>query len=349
LPGGKEIVFSTLGGGCGFSPRLWTMAITESAPSRLPILGAGGLMPVVSASGRRLVYVLGGFDLNIWLFDRNHQEGVPWRARPLIAPTSVDGAQQISSDGERIVFASDRSGTTQIWVAASDGSEPVQLTFLERGAGSPRWSPNGKSVVFDGWTEGGAGIFVIDSRGGGSPRPVYVDEGKHTRPSWSHDGEWIYFTSEQTGSREIWKIPAEGGIPKRLTRQGGDHPFDSPDGRFVYYGGLDRASVWRVPAEGGEEIAVIAGVKTIEGDCWDVTNEGIYFVAEEQEPDSETRWMLKLFHFDSEEVTLVADLQGPSNGPTPPTPLDVSPDGSWFLWTRTDRRDSDLMLVENFR
>jgi hypothetical protein len=43
---------------------------------------------------------------------------------------------------------------------------------------------------------------------------------------------------------------------------------------------------------------------------------------------------------------VVAKLDRPPHGAKP---LDVSLDGKWFIYTQTDRNDSDLMLVENFR
>ena len=124
----------------------------------------------------------------------------------------------------------------------------------------------------------------------------------------------------------------------------GGVPFESADGRFVYYVGPGEPAVWRVPVAGGEEVAVVAGLSA--PDRWDVTNDGIYFVAEERDASSRSRWALKLFRFDTQKAPVVTKLDRPTYGATP---LDVSPDGKWFVWVQADRNDSDLMLVENFR
>ena len=81
-------------------------------------------------------------------------------------------------------------------------------------------------------------------------------------------------------------------------------------------------------------------------DRWDVVADGIYFVAEERDAASRTSWVLKLFRFDTQKVSVVTKLDRPAFGATL---LDVSPDGKWFVWVQADRNDSDLMLVENFR
>ena len=46
---------------------------------------------------------------------------------------------------------------------------------------------------------------------------------------------WIYYGSNASGRSEIWKIPAAGGTPVRLTTDGGFEPRESPDGRTIYY------------------------------------------------------------------------------------------------------------------
>jgi Tol biopolymer transport system component len=342
MPDGKEIVYAA-GQATGFTPSLWKIAVAGGEPRRLAILADGGVMPVVSPSGRRLIYVRRSVDTNIWRYDRPERDGDSWQPRKLSASTHLELAPQISPDGRRIVFASTRSGSTQIWVADSDGENQVQLTSLEPFAGSPRWSPDGRSVAFDTRPKGNSDIYVVDSRGG-PPRPIVVEAGNEDRPSWSHDGQWLYFASDRSGARQIWKAPAGGGPPIQLTRGGGGIPFESADGRFVHYAGPGEPAVWRVPVDGGEEVAVVTGLSA--PDRWDVVAEGIYFLAEERDASSRSSSVLKLFRFDTQKVTVVTKLDRPAWGATP---LDVSPDGKWFVRVQADRYDSDLMLVENFR
>jgi Tol biopolymer transport system component len=342
MPDGKEIVYAA-GQAAGFTPSLWKIAVAGGEPRRLPILGDSGVMPVVSPSGRRLIYVRLERDANLWRYDRPERAGDSWQTRKLTTSTHMDSSPQISPDGRRIAFASTRSGSTQIWVADSDGANQVQLTSVEDQAGSPRWAPDGRSIVFDARTKGKTSIYVVDSQGG-PPRPLVVEAGNQDRPSWSHDGKWIYFASGRTGTKQIWKIPVAGGNLIQITRGSGEVPFESADGRFVYYVRPGERTVWRAPVEGGEEVAVVTGLAL--PDRWDVVAEGIYFVAEERDASSRSIWVLKLFQFDTQKVSVVTKLNRPTWGATP---LDVSPDGKWFTWVQMDRNDSDLMLVENFR
>ena len=99
------------------------------------------------------------------------------------------------------------------------------------------------------------------------------------RPTFSRDGQSIYFPSNRSGSDEIWKIPAGGGDPVQITPngEGRDVPKESPDGKFLYYmkGWPRQCSVWKMPVGGGEETMVLDSVHA-DGQ-WAFWKEGIYF------------------------------------------------------------------------
>src|SRR5690348_15880151 len=88
---------------------------------------------------------------------------------------------------------------------------------------------------------------------GGKPRNATSHPAMDAWPSFSHAGNWIYFTSDRTGVFQIWKVPASGGDAVQLTTNGGFMPEDSPDGAYVYYVQTwnPPSPLWRVPASGG--------------------------------------------------------------------------------------------------
>jgi eukaryotic-like serine/threonine-protein kinase len=343
---GKEIVYSW--GRLGQSPRLWRVSAKGGAPRQLPGVGEDGILPAVSAQSRRLIYARATINSGIWRYDVP-KPGTPSKPpQRLIASTRYERTLQIAPDGKRIAFVSSRSGNGEVWIAQSDGSNPMQLTSSQNSfAGSPSWSPDGRTIAFDSLRDGSWNIYTVSSQGG-APRPIVVRDGNDARPSWSADGSWIYFGSNASGTSEIWKVPAEGGEPEQVTLHGGYHSAESPDGKFVYYGKRDEPGLWRMPVAGGNETLVIKDLALADQGFWDLVEDGVCFLREEENA-SGGGWVLKCLHFDTGAVTVVANLLRPPGGATAANPFDFSPDGTWFAYASTDQSDSDLMIVEGFR
>jgi len=100
----------------------------------------------------------------------------------------------------QIAFASDRSGVSEIYLVNIDGTRLQQITFIPEGACQPRWSPDGRQLVFvspctrDLDTYPGASLFLVDIDSG-NLTPLPSSPGGDYDPSWSHDGTRIVFTS----------------------------------------------------------------------------------------------------------------------------------------------------------
>ncbi len=59
-------------------------------------------------------------------------------------------------------------------------------------------------------------IWTVNSAGGDARR-LTSHEGMELFPKISPDGNWIAFSAEYSGSRQVYVIPSEGGLPKQLT------------------------------------------------------------------------------------------------------------------------------------
>jgi len=222
----------------------------------------------VSRIGSRMVYQRVSTDRNIWRIPGPHslleRSGAATR---FIASTEWDFQPQYSPDGKKIVFASARSGTNELWVCDAEGENAVQLTnFHGAGLGSPRWAPDSRSIAFDHDLYGNKDISVI-SIDGGKPRLFTADPSNEDLPSWSRDGRWIYFGSKRSGAWQIWKAPAGGGQAVQVTRSGGEEAFESITAKYLYWGKHDEPGIWRMPVAGGEETRVIekGGTQPIRG------------------------------------------------------------------------------------
>ena len=273
---GREIVFSSKRTG---SSALWRIPVSGGNPQRLEVGSDDSIEPSIARQGHRLAYMRFPLDVNIYRIVLPGAKSPGNSPAPFLASTRRDAGAQLSPDGQRVAFESDRSGSSQeieIWVCDIDGSNCAPVTSFGTWTRMPRWSPDGKRIVCETSRDGKTSIYTIDLETRGVRRLV-ADPSEERVPSWSHDGRWVYFASKRKGSWQIWKVLAEGGAPVQVTKQGGFRPLESSDSRFVYYTkGTDVAGVWRVPSDGGEEILILDQVKR--SDNWEVVDDGIYFI-----------------------------------------------------------------------
>jgi Tol biopolymer transport system component/serine/threonine protein kinase len=342
MPDSSEIVF----GSGGFANQgLWRVKTSQSAmPRRLAFAQDNASAPAVSRQGNRLAYAVGKYDTNIWrigLREADRKPSIPVR---FISSTRLDWEAAYSSDGKRIAFVSDRSGTDEIWICDSDGSNSQQLTSMGgRWVEGPKWSPDNQRIVFHTLQGNQSNLYVISSDGG-VPRRLTTSPGVNEFACWSPDGQWLYFDSNRGGElAQVWKMPSNGGEAVQITRnpKGAATAHLSPDGKVLYYdnGYPDPKSVWKMPVEGGEEIKVLDSVHPAAS--WTVREAGIYFFTM---PDKLGHSDLSIYEFATSKIRKILTIDRPVL-----QFLEVSPDGRTILYTQQDESSSDLMLVENFR
>lgn len=342
---GHEIVYCS---GTLYSQSLWRIPANGSGqPQQLASLGNGVRQPAISRDGSRLAYMRHWDDTNIWRVKvpgpHDTTRASTIGGTPFISSTQGEGMPQFSPDGNRIVFSSARSSRAEnyeIFVCDSDGSNVLQLTSLGALAGAPHWSPDGERIAFDSEMEGNWAIYVIRANGG-KPHRITTDTAHDDAPNWSRDGHWIYFASSRTGEDQVWKIPAQGGKPVQVTRKGGVTGFESPDGKFFYYGkGRYATSLWKVPVDGGEETQVLESL--VRPEDFAVVDAGIYFIPARHAITAVSS--VQFYSFATGKTRLIA-----TTGNRAENGLTISPDGQWILFTQVDHSATELMLVENFR
>lgn len=339
---GREIVFSSTRTG---SDALWRIPVSGGNPRRLEVGSDDSIQASISLHGHRLAYMRYTQRMNIYRVVLPEARNPRVSPSPFLASTRVDIRAQLSPDGKRIAFESDRSGSSrEIWVCDIDGSNCAQLTSLGTQTETPRWSPDGKQIVCESSRGGKTSIYTIDIETR-RVRGLIASPSEERMPSWSRDGHWVYFGSKRSGSWQIWKVPAEGGEPAQVTKQGGKVPFESPDARFVYYSKDGNVGgVWKVPIGGGEETLILDQLKPEMSENWAVVEDGIYFMRF----DVDTKEGAILFSdFATGRVKEIVKLGGHR---IVPFGLAVSSDHRSFFYSVWDQQvGSDVMIVENFR
>jgi TolB protein len=177
--------------------------------------------------GRLAVYYTSYQPGNPDIFYHNLSTG----QRRIIARFSgLNTSAAVSPDGSRLAMILSRSGSPNVWVCNSDGTDFKQLTFSPEDESSPCWSPGGQWICFATKMHERRVLAKVPAGGGTVQRIPTSGVSNPTDPDWSPDGKWIAFTS-QMGDFNICVVPAGGGSATVLVP--GQHPSWSPNSRTL--------------------------------------------------------------------------------------------------------------------
>ena len=143
----------------------------------------------------------------------------------------------VSPDGRFITFGSILEGVSQVYVQASDGGEPIQITHGTEKAAQPKWSPRGDLIAYlqDVGGDENYQIHVIDPKAG-EPRDITNAPGKlHEDFDWSWDGSRVTYVSNRDGQFDVYYSDVDSGVVHRVTNYPSVHhaPQFSPDGTMI--------------------------------------------------------------------------------------------------------------------
>jgi Tol biopolymer transport system component/DNA-binding winged helix-turn-helix (wHTH) protein len=336
-PDGKYIAFES-------GDRMARVPVSGGPVEFTPVYPRIGTL---SPDGRRLAYLE---PPSVW-----RSAPMVWRAklanagakvvsqsRVLVSATGNSSAQ-LSPSQQQLVFESIRSGTGQIWKSNADGSDPLQLTFFETGfPGTPRWSPNEKWIAFDYRSAAQrTQIYLVDSEGRNLRR--LSDDYRDGVPSWSRDGNAVYFASNRSGNWQVWRREISTGKETQITQHGGFAAFESYDAKTLYYAKFDRGGIWKMPVGGGQEVLVTDSLHVGYWGNFAVTDNGLYLV----DADAKNGPAILYYNFQTQRLSPILTFE---KGPVPWTPnLAASRDGRTLLYAQVEFANSTISMAENFQ
>ncbi len=136
----------------------------------------------------------------------------------------------------KIAFVSNITGHKEVYISDYDGYNIKQITFYKSITLFPKFSPDGKKILYTSYRSTGPVLYLKDLETG-AERIISKRKGLNVGGSWSPDGKTIAVTLSIKGNPDIYLIDTSGKIIKRVTRYWGidSNPCFSPDGRKIAF------------------------------------------------------------------------------------------------------------------
>jgi Tol biopolymer transport system component len=133
----------------------------------------------------------------------------------------------------KIVYASDASGSADIFEVAASGGAIRQLTSGMNRNYAPVVSPDNRFIALHSNRSGVFQIWRMD-RDGSNPVQLMTGNSESNWPCFSADAKWVFYEHFEAGvSGTLWKVPVEGGTPIKVTEGFSLRPVISPDGKWL--------------------------------------------------------------------------------------------------------------------
>jgi serine/threonine-protein kinase len=194
----------------------------------------------VSPDGRRLVlnYETEAGQEDVWVYDL--EQGTLSR---LTFEGEINERPEWTPDGSRVTFVSTRRGQRELYWKPWDGSGPAELLLSSgRPLQEAWWSRDGEILVY---REGPGGptsrdIKYIRPGVDSVPTTFLATEFDEINPMLSPDGNWLVYSSNESGRREIYvrPFPQRGGR-WQVSTDGGSEPLWMHSGDELVYRSLD--------------------------------------------------------------------------------------------------------------
>ena len=225
----------------GNAPATRTIRLIDDSGRSLEEFGEGDTRDMrLSPDGRLVAYEQVDpetFTRDIWVLDltRRSRTRLTYHEAEDITPTW-------SPDGSKVYFLSRRNMRYTLFATGAQGGQREQGLFTFDGPVVPQEiTPDGRSIVYQQLDQQGGWDIYLRPLDGSTPTPLIQTSQNDQDPAISPDGRYLAYSSPESGGRQIWvtPIPADGQRWK-VSSDYGREPSWSPDGRTIFYHGLNK-------------------------------------------------------------------------------------------------------------
>lgn len=182
----------------------------------------------------------------------------------------------------------------QLWSLPATGGGAMPLTPSGERARNPRFSPDGRQVVYQRRSGAQWDLWLLDMTTG-EQRPLTTSTFDDREPDFTRDGSAVVFASDRTGHYCLWSIPLDGGVETQLTEEAGtaSFPTASEQGLVAYVLVRDGESSIRVLGSDGAIEVVHTSTNRLSPPSWRPGG-GVLIFGEQDSPETSRLQLLVL-------------------------------------------------------
>jgi TolB protein len=240
-----------------------------------------------------------------------------------------------------IAFASDRTGSKEIFTMDYDGADPRPVTAHKSTSLSPAWRPDGRGLAYASFVGGAPGIYFADL-GSGRKSPIATQGDQNISPSYSPDGRRLVFSRALGANSEIAVADAGGGNVTRLTHTGAidTNPAWSPKGSEIAFTSnrAGNPNVYVMDAEGTNVRRISFEGNYNDGAAWSPEGDAVAY-ASRRGPGFDVV-VTNLVTLETRQLTHSQGGEGSNEEPT------FSPDGQRIAFTSSRSGGKQIWVID---
>jgi TolB protein len=275
----SEIIFVGNDNGANMPRQIWSISYPDGEMRQLTHDLSGYAYLSITGDSKTLVAARRESFASIW-----YSKNGDFKTAEQISNGKTEGTwgMTMAPDG-RVVYVSNISGATEVWIMNSDGTSPRQLTNDRVSKYTPTISSDGKYIVFI--SEKG-GHFLWRMNIDGSQLTQLTKGPDDGNPRTSPDANYVVYDSYVNGRQQLMRVSIEGGEPQALTDFAALESDPSPDGKYIAFFYVDSQNgkqirLGIIPAEGGAIVKTFDVPQSVSVDSspmWTRDGNGITYI-----------------------------------------------------------------------
>jgi serine/threonine protein kinase/Tol biopolymer transport system component len=273
-PGRGELIFSGIR---QHSVNLWRLPLAASGwqlagPAARLTFGADE-REASAAAGGRFAFNSATRRINVWSLPLDAAGEAPTGPpERLTTGDTADIGVDINADGQKLVFRSNRAGSTDVWLMELPGGVPRELTATPDFESMPRITADGSRVAFS-VIEQGRRLLSVVPAGGGSPEKVCDDCG--SPQAWMPGGTKLLYLRTDPPPAGIFELDTRTGQSRPVVQHSEIPVYVcnlSGDGRWIAFKGdltTLRTQVYVAPVPDEGPVPPESWIPITGGDAWE--------------------------------------------------------------------------------